>query len=213
MAPSKKTTKKVAKIAEAVLALDGPTTILPGVQADERELVNVDWQRVDAAQCIPYSTALQDGDSEGEYRRERMDKLVLGVMRYGMYAIETITVGLGAGQGDQIGYAVPTIVNWITNNTDEFNDRVHFAHSVFRGRLVCAIIDRADKPHVPREHFRDNLPLFGALNAFVPEHFKRGAATQVNINAGEKTMEFHKTLVMVGNQMLEEQKAIAEAGD
>ena len=206
----KKRTENMAKVAEGVvMALAGPTTILPGVQADEREIVNVDWNRVDAAQVIPYSTQIDDADRDGEYRRQRMDKIILGVMRFGEHALSTIAVGLGTTLDDQIGYAVPTVSEWFFDNTDEFRDRVKHAHSVFRGRLICAVIERADKPYVPRESFRDNIPLFAALNAFVPEHFKRGV-NQVNINTGDQTLEINKTLVMVGDQIMAEQKAIAE---
>ena len=209
-AKTKRRTKNAALIAEGVQdSLTGPTTILPGVQAHDGEVVNVDWNNVDASQVIPYSYPIDSDDDIGRYRRERMDHLVLGVMRFGEYALAAIAVGLGSTMKDQLGYAVPTVQEWFFDNVDEFRDRVKHAHSVFRGRLICAVINRADSPYVPRESFRDNIPIFAALNAFVPEHFKRGV-NQVNINTGDQALEVTKTLIMVGDQIVAERKAIQE---
>ena len=206
-----KRAEEEAKVASGVLeALDGPVTVLPGVVSDDREIVKIDWRTVDARQMIPYPTALEAGDELGEHRRRRMDNLILGVVRYGEHALAAIAAGLGLALNDQPGYAVPTVDDWYKANVDAFRDRCHHAHGVFRGRLMFSVIDRADKPYVPRETFRDNLPLFAALNAFVPEHFKRGSA-QININTGDQVVELHKTLVMVGTNLADEQRAIQEA--
>ena len=210
MPGKQKRTRDLATTAQGVLdAIDAPVTVLPGVVSDDREIVKVDWANVDARAMIPYPTELAPNDTEGEYRRVRMDHLVLGTIRYGQFALPTIAAGLGMALEDQLGYAIPTVEEWLKGNVDDFTERVRHAHNVFKGRLMFAIIDRADKPYVPREHFRDNIPLFGALNAFVPEHFKRGT-TQVNINTGEQANELHKTLVVVGEQMAQERKALME---
>ena len=204
--------KEEAKIARGVLdALDGPIEILPGKQGeDEREPVQVDWKRADPALILPYPTELDPADSEGAYRRERMDNILLSVFRFGQYSLWTITAQLGVIHSDQLGYAVPTVEGWREDNVDGFADRLEYAHGIFKGRFIMALVDRADKPFVPREHFRDNTPLFGVLNAMIPEHFKRGAEGDDHLTS-EKIVEVRKTLIILGSQAIEEQKALAEA--
>ena len=192
-------------------AVDGPTTILPGIHV-RGETNTVDWSKADPAQLIPYTTQLRDDDSAGEYRRQRMDKLILGVMRYGQPSLQSIAAGLGITLEDQLGYAVSTVTQWFETNEDGFRDRVMHAHSVFKGRMMFTLIDRADKGYVPRDKMRDNLPLLAALNAFVPEHFKRNG-TSVQVNTGEQISNVSKTLVVVGENIAEERKALQEASD
>ena len=201
--------KEQAKVATGVLeSLDGPVVVLPGVVSDEREVAKVDWTSIDPSQLIPYQTELAAEDQSGAYRRQRMDQIIVGVIRYGEPSLLTIAATLAVKLGDQIGYAIPTVDEWYQINLDTFRDRCRYAHGVFKGRLMAAVVDRADKPYVPREHFRDNLPLLAANNAFNPEHFKRTGT--INIDASNN-VDIQRAIVMVGENITAEQRAIAEA--
>ena len=206
MAYHLKRAKEAAKLArEAERVNVGSLTVLPGVrsivmgEAVGEMPSEIDWERIEAREAIPYGVELGSGDEEGKKRRGWMDQLVKGVMRYGEPSLMGIAAALMSdGRGGS--YNLAETEYWMERDVDEFRVRVEMAHKVFKGRFIMAVIDRADKPYLPKEFHRDNLPLFGVLNAFVSEHFKRGGA-QVNIATAADGIEFSKTLIVVGEQM------------
>ena len=193
-------TREAAQLARAaVKASPGMAVVLPGKVGDKGALSEVDWESCPVAALIPYRDQLVEGDVEGERRRETMDSMVKGVMRYGEPSLLSVAAALASTSETPESYSLPVIERWWVQDVDDFATRVQLAHKVFKGRFVMAVVDRADKPYVPREHFRDNLPLFGVLNAFVSEHFKRNAS--VNITTAADSIKFSKTLIQVGEQM------------
>ena len=205
-----KTRARRRKAIEKARELQAEAVVLPQKEKNAGGM-EIDWTAIRPAELIPYQLPLDPGDAGGEYRRQRMDQVLLGVMRFGKVALGAICARLAAGTDDQIGYAIPTIQLWIAENVDTFADRVETAHTVFTGRLVTSLIDRADQPFVPRDEFVNFTPLMAALNAFIPEHFKRGT---VQVNAENlEVNNISKRLVLVGENLIEEQKQLAAGGE
>ena len=175
---------------------------LPGVSIEgpEGEIWSeIDWTKVDVRRLIPYEAEVDEDDWVASYRRACMDSILTGVMRYGQASLQAVLAVLIMRDGDVRGFAVPVVEWWLEDNTDGFRDRLEMAHRVFKGRFVMAIVDRADRPHVPKGYYRDNLAMYGVLNAFVSEHFKRGK--EVNVQKDPDALEFSKTLILVGEKM------------
>lgn len=149
-----------------------PARSKPPAQDPEPPGPIIDWEQIDIRALLPYDTELDAGDVAGVSRREQMDALLLGIMRYGLHTLGYSALQFNSTHPDNPINMI-TVSDWLKEETtiDNFATRAGHAHTIYRASLTARLNDRADRDSSPTS-------LIALNNAFNSDHFTYGKGSK-----------------------------------